>query len=247
LKIMQLSNAMAIIQQGPTQLRALDTMGAPPDQVATARSQVVKETGEAITTVLADAEGPHEAAMRAEALSARGDLNWALASIRPLRGATTNPSLKLPRSEEEYLKAAEDAYSEVIKRYPSQPTAWVTAQLGLAAIAEDRRDWDKAKQIYAEVAAKQDIADVYRTQATLRMNNVLPQIKNPVLIGTYGAAATAPTTSPAGGLGGASPVGPDAFSLTPTAPPPSTQPLTPVNIRSQPVPTTAPTTAPTRP
>src|SRR5439155_1557079 len=79
--------------------------------------------------------------------------------LQPLPGATTQPTLKLPRSSEEYLKSAADAYGDVVQRYANLPVPWVTAQFGLAAIAENRHDWEKAKQIYVEIQANQSVPD----------------------------------------------------------------------------------------
>ena len=191
-----LSNALSVIRRYPNELRALDLMRMPELRVATERTQLIGETTSAIETVLRDADGPYADAMRAEAWVARGDLNWAIANLRPLAGAATQPALKLPRSGDDYLRAAEEAYGTVARHHEAQVVPWVTAQFGLAAIAENRREWDKAREIYTAVLNNTRVPQVFKTQATLRLNT-LDQIRNPSLIGPFGAAATQATTQPA--------------------------------------------------
>jgi hypothetical protein len=195
MKRLAVANAMAVAQTYPAALRSLDWQNLAPREIAQRRKQVIEDTNDAIETLLRDAEGDNAAAMRAEAMVARGDLNWSLANALELPGATTEPALKLPRAREEYLKTASDAYADVVRSYASQITAWTSAQFGLAAIAENRGEWDKAKEIYNAVIANKDVPESFRFQATVRVTNILPQIRNPVLIGAFGTPV--PTTQSA--------------------------------------------------
>jgi hypothetical protein len=196
-----LAEAMFQIRQGPRALRMFDSQNAPIDNIVRNRAEAVTITSNAIDTVLREADGSDGAALRAEALVARGNLNWTLANLMKLPGSATQPSLALPRPESDYLKSAEDAYRDVISAYSDQILAWTSAQLGLAAIAENRHDWEAAKQAYIAVASNQAVPAAFRDNASGHLR-ILPQISQPLFLGNYPATApssqptTAPTTQP---------------------------------------------------
>jgi hypothetical protein len=192
-----LAEATATAQLGPRQLRALDGQFIPPEQLAGFRNEVTRDVSNAIDTILREAEGDEGAALRADALVAKGDLNWSLANLSPLRGATTQESLRPPRSSEEYLKSAETAYRDVVNAYSNQMLAWVSAQFGLAAIAENRGDWQAARDAYAAIINRKDAPVGFQQQARGKLL-ILEDIQGPVLLGAYPATApaTAATTPP---------------------------------------------------
>jgi hypothetical protein len=195
-----LATSLATARQGPIVIRSLALRRLPPEQLSAMRTELIGQTQSAIDSVLREADGDDAAAMRAAALTARGDLNWYLANSPTLPGAATQQSLALPRSRDEYLRLAESDYRDVINTYASQTIAWVTAQLGLAAIAENRGEWDKARQLYSEVLTRSDIPDVFQQQAQFRIAT-LGDVQNPVLIGDFApstmpAATSNPTTAP---------------------------------------------------
>src|SRR4051794_40415566 len=101
-----LANALLNARDGPNRLRGLDMEQgqAPPELIASERNAVISGTRTAIDTILREAEGDEGMALRAEALVAKGDLNWQLANLEPLRAAATQPALALPRSKADYLK-----------------------------------------------------------------------------------------------------------------------------------------------
>jgi hypothetical protein len=194
-----LANALETARGGPQALRNTDALRLqyPIEQVVGRRNQLIAETRSAIDTILRDAEGDDEKALRAEALVAKGDLNWSLASLRPVPEAATQPALALQRTPAEYLRDAEDAYGDVVSGYADRIVSWVTAQMGLAAIAENRGDWAAAKQRYqAIVDRKADVPDSLARLAAQRIN-MLAVLQKPIFLGDYPPKpATAATTAP---------------------------------------------------
>lgn len=62
-------------------------------------------------------------------------------------------------SEEEREKICRDAenlYRKILNQYGTRPMAAGMAKLGLALVAEDRGDWEKAKKTYEEILAEKD-------------------------------------------------------------------------------------------
>jgi hypothetical protein len=190
-----LAQATATAQLGSRELRRLDAQFVPAEQMAAYRTQLTTEVNNAIDTILREADGDDGAALRADALVAKGDLNWALANLAPLPGATTQPALRLPKSPEDYLKAAEAAYRDVLNAYSNQPMPWVTAQFGLAAIAENRGEWDAARAAYTAIVNSKDTSVAFQQQARAKLL-LLNEIQGPVLLSAY--PATAPSTQTAG-------------------------------------------------
>jgi len=133
--------------------------------------------------------------LAAEALIARGDLNWALANATELPGATTQPALQLDQPRDAYLKESQQAYTTVLDQYTDQKEAGVAARFGLAAIAENRHDWDGATKLYQGLASDQTITAAYRDYAAQRLVG-LTELKTPVRIGNA-TTTTAPATRPA--------------------------------------------------
>jgi hypothetical protein len=195
-----LSNALMNARQGPQELRFVNAAQgqAPVEAVVARRNQPISESRNAIDTILREAEGDEGMAMRAEALVAKGDLNWALANLEPLAAGATQPTLALPRTQTEYLKDAEDAYNDVVTGYPGQIVSWVSAQMGLAAAAENRRDWAAARKAYqAIIDRKGDVPDDF-TQLAARRMAMIPALEKPIFVGEYPpkTAATGPATAP---------------------------------------------------
>lgn len=169
--------------------------------VATQRRSFAGQAGSAIEAVLRDTDEQDDAQVRAEAMVARGDLNWTLANLPALPGATTQPALELPVNPSEALDRAAQAYREVIQRYPSQTISAVTAMFGLAAIAENRGNWDAARAEYQAILQKPDVSQAFKTTAAFRLE-MLERIRQPLFTGTLttqpaSEPATAPTTTPA--------------------------------------------------
>jgi hypothetical protein len=90
----------------------------------------------------------------------------------------------------------------VLKKYPKESLAVVSAHFGLAAIAENKGDWDSAHKQYAQVTELKGIPQAFIDQANARIND-LDQLKQPVVLGhpatlpTTREAAATPSTKPA--------------------------------------------------
>jgi tetratricopeptide (TPR) repeat protein len=121
----------------------------------------------------------------AQALVAEGHLNWALANypeISPNSPATTRSSYKLDKDRTAYLKDAADLYEQVIARFGDQLLSVVNARFGLAAIAEQNRQWDQARTHYETVLKMPDQAKSFKQLAEARVKR-LDEISKPVMIG----------------------------------------------------------------
>jgi hypothetical protein len=196
--------------------------------------------------------------MIAEARLVQGDLNWHLANLPDFPGATTRPELALPKPDEQYLNAAADAYRAVLNG-PTPPVESATsARLGLAAVHENRREWDKAKEQYQKVvddtAAPKPLKDL-AAQALSRLETLrrtplmvppttqrLDFLGRPIPPTSAPATSQAATTSPASAPA-TTPVTQDAKPQAAPAPAPTTPaPATPAP--GSPAPATPPQPAP---
>ena len=187
-----ISNARFTLQRLgllPAQLKSAN-------DIAAARKQLIESCSSVLTSVVAS-DNP---TLAAEAYLLRGDLNWTLANLPELPEAATQPYLKLEGSAQDFLTRAEEAYQKVIRTYPDQPISVGNARFGLAAIAENRRDWARAKSLYEEVKNDPKTIPSYKILADLKIA-ALDQINTPVYIvptsQPAAPAVAAPTTAPA--------------------------------------------------
>ncbi|HZN69780.1 MAG TPA: hypothetical protein VFB66_31180 [Tepidisphaeraceae bacterium] len=167
-----------------------------PEQLASILQQVSTSGEEAIRQVLEDTDDPR---LIAEAQLARGDLNWQLATFPDIPGATTRPELRTTRSDDQLMEAAATSYQAVLDNPQAPHDTKVTARLSLAAVAENRRQWDKAREHYQKVIDDTQAPKPLKDLAVERLQK-LDDIKNPPLIGkpaTVPTTATAPATSTA--------------------------------------------------
>jgi tetratricopeptide (TPR) repeat protein len=121
----------------------------------------------------------------AQALVAMGDLNWAMANypdIAPNSAAATRPSYKLEKKKPDYLKEAAENYQQVLDRYPDQIMPVFNARFGLAAVAEQNRQWDQARRQYEQIAKSADDLKTFKQLAEARLKN-LDEISKPMMIG----------------------------------------------------------------
>src|SRR5262249_41899841 len=112
---------------GIDQVRAVERMGARDPLEGVRQLKSLAGAGNSAIEQVLTGTSESDAAVRAEAYAARGDLYWALANVKPIPGAATQPALAMPQTQQQYLDSAEDAYRRVLKDYSSQPTAKVTA------------------------------------------------------------------------------------------------------------------------
>ena len=163
-------------------------------QMVVVGPQVAKGVDEIVQRIL---ELSDDATVVAEARLVQGDLNWELASLPEPPGAATRPQLALPQSDEQLLQKAADAYQAVVADPKSPKESEVSARLGLAAVAENRKQWDQAKEQYQKVvddpAAPKPLKDL-----AARSLSQLEIIRRTPLIGAPASApavATQPTTT----------------------------------------------------
>jgi hypothetical protein len=180
------------------QLRqALLLSDAPVDMLAARRDQLTVQVLANLSEALADSADTDNS-LRADAYATRGDLYWILANSPVFPEAATRPSLATKDSPDTYLTEAETDYQHILSTYPDQMLDWADAQVGLAAIAENRHNWDEASKRYNEILSRSDAPDMFKSLAQMRLE-LLDRMRQPTLVGPYPATATttAATTEPA--------------------------------------------------
>jgi len=165
---------------------------SPPEALATQRDQFTAQVLANLSETLADSSDS-DAPLRADAYATRADLYWNLANSPVFPEATTRPSLATKDSPETYLSEAQTDYEHILANYPDQLLDWANAEMGLAAIAENRGNWDQASKRYNEVLNRTDAPDMFKSAAQVRLS-LLDRMRQPTLVGPY--PATAPTTVP---------------------------------------------------
>ena len=139
--------------------------------------------------------------VRSRALRLRGDFNWALASFAnamiPAAATqpTTAPDVSSTLEAETYLAAAQAAYQQVLDKYPDQLADTLAAAFGLAAIAEQRGQFEVAGGHYDAIAARDDVPEGAKALAQQRKNLLGILALNPRLAKPM--PSTLPTTLPA--------------------------------------------------
>jgi hypothetical protein len=194
---------------------AVEQLQANAGRLAPAGAQEIsKIVDKSVQDVLDASDDPR---MIAEARILQGDLNWQLAALPEPPGATTRPELALPRSDEQLLEAAAAAYRAAVEERNAPRESVVTARLGLAAVAENRRQWDAAKEQYQKVLDDPNTPKPLKDLAAAALTRLEILRKPPLLA----APATAPSL------------------------PGATQPSTTASTTAPTQPATAPTTTPT--
>jgi hypothetical protein len=171
---------------------ALAAIGTLPRVPAEQRREFQDQANTAIDTVLENAK---DGALKAEALFARGELNWLVATLSdpsPTTAGATQPSAKSQQSRDELLDKARQAYEAAIGTSGAKPLTVTSARFGLANIAEERGQWDAARAEYENILNDANAAQAFKEQATLRTEN-LKRLQRPPLLGK---PATLPTTEP---------------------------------------------------
>lgn len=115
--------------------------------------------------------------IRSRALRLRGDFNWTMASFQSVlpdsadlasTQPATAPATQELFAEEAYLSAAEVAYREVLAKHSDQVSDALVALFGLAAIAEERGEFDAAAQSYDALLAREDVTEGVKALARQR-------------------------------------------------------------------------------
>jgi hypothetical protein len=175
--------------------------------------------------------------IQAEALIAKGDLNWTLANQPTLQGASTQPSLQLGKDPKELTNLAADAYQTVLSNYADLKYAAIAARFGLAAIAENRGEFDAAKSQYEKIKSENPDSGAFIDQADARLR-ALEIIRQPVIL-------AAPTTVPTiPGLGAGAPTPLTTAPVMPTFPTPTTAATAATRPAAAATSTTKPTSLP---
>jgi tetratricopeptide (TPR) repeat protein len=185
-------SALDSARRGIEQFSRIEVIPDPTERIKQRRS-LSQQVQTAVEQVLADTSDPDDAPVRAEAYVAQGDLYWAMANLQPLPGAATQPALTMPETPQQYLTRAETAYQRVLKDNPNQFVSKATALLGLAAIEENRAQWEKAIEYYNQVTSDEKAANVFKAIARQRLA-MIPQLRSPVYLGAF--SSTQPTTEP---------------------------------------------------
>jgi hypothetical protein len=176
------------------QFRSLDIGRMPPDQIVAEAIGVEGRTMPTLDSIAADDGHPSVAT---QALVTRGDLYWTLANLPTLStGPTTQPAPRPGKTTEEYLALAEGSYKRAIQ-LNGDPVSVNVARLGLAAIAENRGQWDEAKKIYDALTADANASQAIKTMATFR-GRQLEELRRPLFTtpATQAVATTMPATAP---------------------------------------------------
>jgi hypothetical protein len=184
-------DAMAVAREGISELSSMDVLPGAPNVTANARSQRITDVRAALEVVNRETE---DRPTQAEALVARGDLNWLIANMPELPGAATQPALRVDTAPEQALKTAEEAYNQVLSQYADQKIPVMSARFGLAAIAENRGDWDKARQLYGAVENDPSAAQGFKDQAKVR-TELLKRMQHAIYIAPAPQPATQPVPS----------------------------------------------------
>lgn len=126
-------------------------------------------------------------ALLASAYQALGQLYWTLATQSPL--ATTQPTTR-PTN---YLEMSEQAYTRILSDFSDQSQAVIAARLALAAIAEEKRDWDLARQHYQKVIESSEALPTDKLLAENRLAS-LSELQTPLLLIPASQPVHTPTT-----------------------------------------------------
>jgi hypothetical protein len=171
---------LAVAREEIDEIRQETMMNVDPSQPL----ELARDIGSRVDSVLSEA-GDSNPTLAAEALVARGDLDWIMAGIS---AATTQP-IAGQQSSDELLKGAQSAYQQVVTNYPKQSLSVTTAQFGLAAIDENHHDWDGARKEYQAIIDDPQSGEVFQTQAK-NMLASLSQVTQQPIIGAIVPATT---------------------------------------------------------
>lgn len=97
------------------------------------------------------------------------------------RGAASQPADDLDQRRQSLLADAEHDYQAVIDYPAAHPTLVLNALLGLAAVAESRAQWDKAREIYAQIQEQASSGQERLAQIAARHAAVLELAAKPVI------------------------------------------------------------------
>jgi predicted negative regulator of RcsB-dependent stress response len=177
----ELTSSMAQVQQNLRELDQLPMgyMSLPSDKLADERKRIAQDADAAIANVLSTAK---DSKLVAAAWSARGELDWKLANLPDPPGAETQPALAVG-NKDTLLSDSRSAFEQVLQpQYSSDVEDVFAARLGLAAIAENQNQWDKAREQYQAIADAASMPGAFKQYAHERIAD-LPKYERPVYLG----------------------------------------------------------------
>lgn len=214
-------------------LERVQSIGSMPFPIPDAQKQTMLDAAETDVKAAAqnviDTADASDHAQLASAYQALGQLYWTLSIYSPI--ATTGPSTQPTTRPTNYLDMSRDAYQKIVTSYAEQTQPLISARFGLAAIAEEKRDWKTAREEYQKVIESEHALATDKSLAEDRVAG-LDKLQNPLLL-IPASQPVMPETMPTA-LPELTPL--PSLDMGPT-PAPSTQPVA--------TPTTKPTTAPT--
>jgi len=185
------------IETAHTELRQLERLpallaaGAAPSYVAENREKLAQQVEQSVSTVLNSSKDPKQLA---NANLTRGDLNWTLANFPALPGADTQPSLAVP-NRDALLAQAQASYQRVIDSAGGTDDDLFYARLGIAAVAENLHQWDKAREQYNAIANSAKMATSYKEYATEQLSRIAEYESTPLIVAPPAVAPAPPPTS----------------------------------------------------
>ena len=183
---------IAVARTSLARLQVMPRYIESPIQLAAARKQTIEGASAALAPML----GSDNRQIAAEAYLVRGDLNFAIANLPAIAAAATQPALQIEGDPADHLAKAQEAYDKVLRVYPEEHRIVTNARFGLAAVAENKRDFDGAAKIYQEITNDEKTLPAFKTLAELRLAS-LDNIRKPIYLAPAVIPATAPTTAPA--------------------------------------------------
>lgn len=137
-------------------------------------------------------------AFEAHALRLQGDYYWTLATI-PAPLPATRPAGEYPQLQEksDLLANAAAAYETVVNEYKDQQADVRAALFGLAAIHEEKGEFDAAAARYDQLLSQSNLPPVQRRVAEQR-KRLLPRLSAQSRLAPPTTAPATPPTPPAG-------------------------------------------------
>lgn len=203
----QLSNRLAMdLSSSQTMLAQLRNLDPTDPSFINLRDRLRTEIDRNLNDLIKTSTDPNQLA---QAYLAKGDLCWKLANLPTPPPASTQPSPAADLDINALLSESSDAYNTILHKYLQSNVAYIiNAYFGLAYIAENRGDWNAARNYLVIVNNNSSYPASFRQEAYVQMG-LLDQMQRQAIIGT---AATQPASRPA-----ITPIGPAA---------PKTQPAT---------------------
>ena len=185
------------VESAHTQLQELERLpaflaaGVSPNRIAEDREKLSQQVEQSVSTVLNSSK---DVKQLANANLVRGDLNWTLANFPQLPGADTQPSLGIPNTDA-LLSQAQASYQKVVDLQGATTDDVFYARVGLAAVAENLRQWDKAKEQYNSIANSAAMPPSYKEYANEQLTQLAQYQTTPLLVPAPPVAPPAPPST----------------------------------------------------